>query len=522
MKETIIQSLGVFYESAIFFYCVALFSIYFLLTVFSRLAIHRNKFFARYRSDTTILSSPIAPGISVIAPAFNESLNIIANVRSLLTLDYPLFEVIIVNDGSTDDTLDILIQEFSLTKVDYAYNETLETKPVRGIYKSTRKVYNKLTIVDKVNGKCKADAVNAGLNIAHHPYFLNTDVDCILDNKTLVKLIRPILEEMKPVIAVGASLRIANSCEIDAGMMNAVKVPTSLLPRFQELEYIRSYIMGKLGWSYINAVPNVSGGLGLFNKEVAIKSGGYDPKSFAEDMDIIVRMVRNRIEENQEYAVRYIPETLCWTEAPESLPVFVRQRVRWARGLWQIFATHFRVLFNPKYKRLGLIVFPYNFFFELLAPIIEALGILFYICLIILGLVNWHTAVILLAFVYVYLVFISIIAVLWDQFVFKQYKNWRVVFNLTLMAFIEPIIYHPIVLFSSLKGYIFQLVGKRHSWGNMKRKGFTTVTPKLDNEGILTSQTELENSLLIASTPLKKKYSDETIMSLQSSQMEDE
>lgn len=484
MKETITQSLGLFYENAIFFYCVALFLIYFVLTVLSRLVIHRNKFFARYRNETTILSSPIAPGISVIAPAFNESLNVISNIRSLLTLEYPLFEVIIVNDGSTDDTLEVLIQEFSLTKVDYAYNEILETQPVRGIYRSTEKVYNKLTIVDKINGKCKADAVNAGLNVAHHPYFLNTDVDCILDNKTLVKLIRPILEEMKPVIAVGAGLRIANSCEIDSGMMTMVKVPTALLPRFQELEYIRSFIMGKLGWSYINAVPNVSGGLGLFNKEVAIQAGGYDSKSFAEDMDIVVRMVKNRLEEKEEYAVRYIPETLCWTEAPESLSVFVRQRVRWSRGLWQIFATHFKVLFNPKYKRLGLIVFPYNFFFELLAPIIEVLGIIFYICIIILGLVNWQTAIILLIFVYVYLVFISIVAVLWDQFVFKQYKNWKVVFNLTLMAFIEPLIYHPIVLFSCLKGYLYQLVGRKHSWGNMKRKGFTTAIPKLSNETV--------------------------------------
>src|SRR5690606_19122047 len=165
------------------------------------------------------------------------------------------YEVIIVNDGSTDDTLDILIQEFSLTKVEYAYNPILESKPVRGVYKSTLKAYSRLIIVDKENGKCKADAVNAGLNIAHHPYFLNTDVDCILDNDTLLKLMQPILEEKRPVIAVGAGLKIVNSCEIDAGMMNTVIAPTDLLPRFQELEYTRSFTMGKLGWSYINAVP---------------------------------------------------------------------------------------------------------------------------------------------------------------------------------------------------------------------------------------------------------------------------
>ncbi len=481
MKEAITQSLWFFYGNAIFFYCIALFFVYFVLTVFARLVIHKNRFFNRYRDDNTILSSSIAPGISVIAPAFNESLSIISNVRSLLTLDYPLFEVIIINDGSNDDTLEVLIREFSLIKVDYAYSEILKTSPIRGIYSSTERVYSKLIIVDKINGKCKADAVNAGLNVAHHPYFLNTDVDCILDSKTLVKLIRPILEEIKPVIAVGAGLRLANSCEIDGGMINRVKVPTSLLPRFQELEYIRSYTMGKLGWSYINAVPNVSGGLGLFSKDVAIRCGGYDSQSFAEDMDIVIRMIKVRLEEKEDYVIRYIPETLCWTEGPESLSVFMRQRVRWSRGLWQIFATHFKMLFNYKYKRMGWIIFPYSFFFELLAPIIEAFGIIFYLALIFLGLVNWHTAIILLLFVYVYLAFITVVSVLLDQLVFKQYKSWKGVLSLTLMAFIEPLIYHPIVLLSSLKGYLYQIIGKKHSWGNMKRKGFTTVKTKLSH-----------------------------------------
>lgn len=491
MSKSFFNQLGAFYESAIFMYCVILFAIYFLLIILSRLAIYRNRFFTQYRNENTILSSPIAPGISVIAPAFNEEVTIIPSVRSLLTLSYPLYEVIIVNDGSVDDTLAVLIEEFSLEKVDYAYNPILTTQPVRGIYKSTQKAYNKLIIVDKENGKCKADASNAGLNVAHYPYFLNTDVDCVLDNKTLLKLVQPILEEKVPVIAVGAGLRIANSCEIDAGMINLVKAPTHLLPRFQELEYIRSFTMGKLGWSHINAVPNVSGGLGLFNKEVAMESGGYDFNSFAEDMDLVVRMVKNRIENEEEYAIRYLPETLCWTEGPAGLDVFVRQRVRWARGLWQIFSTHSKVLFNPNYKRLGLIIFPYNFLFELIAPIIEVLGIAYYIYIIIMGYVNWPTAIILLAFVYTSLVFVSIISVLWDQLVFKQYKNWKAVLGLTLMAFIEPIVYHPIILFSTLKGYLYQVFGKKHSWGNMKRKGFkttitttTTTTTIISNESI--------------------------------------
>lgn len=489
MKTTIFEFLGGLYQNIIFGYCIALFLIYFLLIILSRLVIYRNRFLSEYRSGQAILHSSIAPGISVIAPAYNESVTIIHSVRSLLTLNYPLYELIIVNDGSTDNTLEILIDEFGLEKVEYAYSPILTTKPVRGIYKSKQKAYKKLIVVDKVNGQCKADASNAGLNVAHHPYFLNTDADCVLDNQTLLKLIRPILEEKKPVIAVGAGLRIANSCEIDSGVINMVRTPNSLLPRFQELEYIRSFMIGKLGWSYVNSVPNVSGGLGLFNKEVAIQSGGYDSGSFAEDMDLIFRMVRNRIEMKEEYSVRCLPDTLCWTEGPQSLKTFIRQRTRWSRGLWQIYATHFGMFFNPKYKRMGMIVLPYNFIFELLAPILEITGIVIYIYLIIQGLINWPTALILLAFVYSFMVFISIVSVLWDQLVFKQYKSWKSVVSLSLMAFIEPIIYHPLIMYSAIKGYIYQIFGKKYVWGNMNRRGFrTTITTKTVTTMIISNE----------------------------------
>lgn len=432
---------------------------------------------AQYRSEGTIISSSIAPGISVIAPAFNEEVTVIPSVKSLLTLNYPLFEVIIVNDGSKDDTLAVLIKEFSLEKIEYAYNPILKTQPINGVYKSTQQAYSKLIVIDKVNGRCKADASNAGLNVASYPYFLNTDMDCVLDNKTLITMMKPILEEKDQVIAVGAGLRIANSCEIDSGMINTVKPPSRLLPRFQELEYIRSFTMGKMGWSRINAVPNVSGGLGLFDKQVAMEVQGYDPNSFAEDMDLVVKMVKNQIEKDKKYSVRYVPETLCWTEGPETLDVFIRQRVRWARGLWQIFSTHSKVLFNPSYKRMGLLVFPYNFIFELLAPIIEICGIMYLLYHALTGSLNWFSILVFMSFVYIFMAFITIVSVLWDQIVFKQYKTWKEVLGLSLMALIEPVLYHPLILFSSLKGYFYQLIGVKHKWGNMKRKGFqTTVT----------------------------------------------
>jgi len=473
MGVTFVEIASGFFETSVFIYGISLLLIYALLAIMSFLNIALFLRKESYTDYKVIVGSPLAPGISVIAPAFNEGLTIISNVRSLLTFDYPNYEVIIINDGSTDDTLEKVINEFSLVKVDFAYDIKLSAKPVRGVYKSRDEAYAKLIVVDKENGKAKADATNVGINVSNFPYFLCTDVDCILHEQTLGMLIRPMLEEENlRVIATGATLRMANSCEVDEGVLISIKAPRPLLARFQELEYIRSFVMGKMGWSYINAVPNVSGGLGMFDKEIAVKAGGYDPASFGEDMELRMRMSRYVYDNKIKASVRYIPNTLCWTEGPTSVKIFMRQRTRWARGLLQLMLAHKKMLFNPAYGRVGMIVFPYNFFFELLAPVVEFLGIIYYIFLIYFGLVNWPYAIILLIFVYTYSVMISSLSVLWDQLTFQYYKTWKDVVRVVLMVFIEMLIYHPLIVVFSLRGYWFQLTNRKHSWGNMQRAGF--------------------------------------------------
>jgi cellulose synthase/poly-beta-1,6-N-acetylglucosamine synthase-like glycosyltransferase len=473
---------------------------YALLALLSRRGINKFQRKNSYVDYTKLLQSQLAPGISIIAPAFNEAVTIISNVRSLLTLNYPRFEVIIVNDGSTDDTLQKLTNEFELVQVDFAYNERIKSQPVKRLFKSTNSAYDKLVVIDKVNGKSKADASNAGINAAAYDYFLCTDVDCIIEKDTLLRMIKPFMDEEHKkikeigepcpecgyihmvedsirVIATGATLRIANSCEIDEGVITRVRPPEKWLPRFQEMEYLRAYVLGKVGWSMINCVPNVSGGLGLFDKEIAIKAGGYDSKSFAEDMDMVTRMCTYMIDNKLKYAIRYIPTTQCWTEGPPNMKVFSRQRTRWGRGLAEIITIHRKLIFNPHYKQLGLVVLPYNLFFEFLAPIIEFTGILYYIYLILTGNINWHYALILLLFVYLYSVMITTLAVLWDQKTYPYYKTWREVVGLALMAFIEPFVYHPLIVFFALRGYYFFMIGKKHSWGNMQRQGFGKKKP---------------------------------------------
>ncbi|MBO9618931.1 MAG: glycosyltransferase family 2 protein [Niabella sp.] len=462
------------YENTIFIYCLVIFAVQILLMILARLEIRRNVFVNKFWDIKEIEKSAVIPGISVIAPAYNESSTIIDNVRSLLTLYYPKFELIIVNDGSTDDTLQKLIDAYSLIEVDYSYEPAVLSQPIRGFYKSTNKAYKHLLVIDKVNGKCKADAINAGLNAAVFPYFLNTDVDCILHRNTLLYLIRPFLTEQKRVLAVGAAIRMVNSSHVDGGLITGLKPPRNIWARFQEMEYIRAFVMAKVGWSRLNAVPNISGALGLFDKEVVLNVGGYDPGSLGEDMDITIRMVKYACRHKFDYIIKQLPQTLCWTEGPETLRVLKRQRVRWARGLWQLFWRNLHLLFNPRYRATGLIMYPYTFFFELFAPILESIGIIYYIVQISSGTLPWTNATILLIFIYCFSVFISTISVLYDQLVFHQekYKKLSEVIGIALMVFIEPLLYHPFVLYCSLTGYLSQCTKLKPVWGNMQRKGF--------------------------------------------------
>lgn len=464
----------IWFEYFILVFMLSYISFYLVLAVYSYMAINKN---LRVKYDLThnkMIKSNQVLGVSVIAPAYNESANIVYNVKSLLSLFYPKFEVVIVNDGSKDDTLEKLIKNFDLKKVDFFYEERVKTNTVRGHYKSTNPIYDKLLVVDKVNAGSKADASNAGVNSCQYPIFICTDVDCILKKDTITKLVYPFMSEKKRVIASGAGIRISNSCTVKEGHLKEVKFPKEMFPRFQELEYVRSFLFGRMAWSRMNGLLLVSGGLGMFEKKAFFKVGGYWHESLGEDLDLVIRMRKLMHEQKEEFSIRYIAESLCWTEVPSTAKILIRQRARWSRGLVQTLKIHKNIFFNPKYGISGMLVFPYFVFFEFLVPILELLGII----LIIFSLIFLDTNLdfLLYSTIAIFLFFqsITLISILIDEFLFKNYNNLKEILILILISIVEPILYHPINTFAYLKGYWLFIRKKELKWGDMTRKGFTT------------------------------------------------
>ena len=432
----------------------------------------RNRF-VRY---DVLLSLSDTPAISLIAPAYNEERTITENILSLLSINYNNFEVIVVNDGSKDNSIPLLIEAFSLVAVDAVYADTIATKKVRAVYRSTNPSYARLVVVDKENGG-KADALNAGINCSQNPYIVCIDVDCIMDKDVLLKLAKPFMEQHdKRVIATGGVVRIANSCEIKSGKLVKVNAPDNLLARIQVLEYLRAFLLGRMAWAHLDGLLLISGAFGMFDREIVVKSGGYNTQTVGEDMELVVRMRRYMIEHNLEYTVRYIPDPLCWTEAPETYKVLAKQRSRWTRGTMETLWIHRKMMLNPKYKILGLVSFPYWFVYEYLAPIIEFTGLLITILLVCFNVLSWHYFFIFLAFVYCYALLFSMIALFAEESTYKRYRHLSDLRKLTVAALLEPLIFHPFTVYAALKGNWQKLRGNS-GWGEMTRTGFTKTPP---------------------------------------------
>lgn len=462
--------MGFIFANLIFILTLILFGSYLILGIFSAVALRKYLRKNSYVNYNSLVASPLSPKISIIAPAFNESKSIIYNVRTLLSLYYNNFEVILVNDGSTDNTFEKIEEEYELTKVNYYFDYRLPCERIRGVYKSKNPSYNRLTVIDKINGG-KADSLNAGINICQSSLFVSIDADSIIEADSILKLVKPFLEEKdRKVIGAGGVIRIVNSCDVEGGHIREIHLPSQILPRLQVLEYTRAFLLGRMAWSQLDGLMLISGAMGIFDRETVIKSGGYSIKTVGEDMELVLRMRRHMAEEGVKYEVTYIPDPLCWTEVPSDLNGMHRQRTRWTRGLVESLWTHRKIFFNSAYGRLGLLGYPFWFFFEWLAPLIAFAGFVYTIYLVFINAMNWPFYALLFLFVYTFAVSLSIWAILFEEITFHKYKRRRDVLKLVLAAFIEPFFY-PIHTFFALYGNIEAMRGKK-GWGTADRKGF--------------------------------------------------
>jgi cellulose synthase/poly-beta-1,6-N-acetylglucosamine synthase-like glycosyltransferase len=449
-------------------YFLAINAIYFVLYLISFVEIAdyvRREIFSGF---SELFTSNYAPPVSVVVPAYNEEATITESVRSFLTLHYPLHEVIVVNDGSSDGTLEVLMQEFGLYESDQPMRMQLETAPLRGIYTSPTE---RLIVVDKENGG-KSDALNAGICAASYPLVCCMDADIILEEDALLRVARPMIESGS-VAAVGGIIRVANGCEFEKGRLVKVKTPRKPLPNFQIVEYLRAFIAVRTAWSRLNCLLIISGAFGMFRRRDLILAGGYSGDTMGEDMELTTRMHRVLRENDRKYKISFVPDPIAWTEVPDTLRVLGRQRDRWHRGLIDTLVRHRRMLFNPRYGPVGLIAMPYFFIFEFLGPVIELLGYAAFVAGVALGVINGPFALAFFLAAVGLGVLLSTAAVFLEELRLERYPRWWDLVKLTLYGVLENFGYRQLnTLWRAMA--IVSFLRNNTNWGAMERKGFRT------------------------------------------------
>ena len=448
-------------------YFAALNGLYLLFTAMAWRSVSQHLRRRSYDGAAERFASPLTPGISVLLPAFDEEAGIVASVRSLLRLRYPDFEIIVVSDGSTDRTLERLDEAFDLAPVRKVVRGELETAPVGRTYVSRR--HPSLFVLDKANGG-KADALNAAVNVASKPYVCAVDADAVIEEDALLRVAQPIVDDPERVVATGGIVRIANGCRIEDGEIVEVGLPDSRLVTLQVVEYFRAFIVGRVGWSELNALLIISGAFGVFRRDTVEAVGGWWTGTVGEDAELVVRLHRHMRERGEPYRIAFLPDPVCWTEAPSDVRTLSRQRRRWQRGLAQTLWRHRDAIGRPSQGAFGLVAMPYFAVFELLGPIIEVLSYLVLPFAVLLGLLS---PAYLLAFGVVALLLgllLSVAALALEEFSFRRHPSGREVARMLAYAVVDNFGYRQLCDVWRLVGLVDAL-RRRTGWGAQRRQG---------------------------------------------------
>jgi len=457
----------------IYFLCIN--SIYTFLTFIAYFEVKRQKKRSYINDYNYLYNSKLAPGLSLIISAFNEELTIVDSIKSYLKTRYRTFEVVLVNDGSTDNTLQVIKDNFDLVETKQVLHTAIKTKNVHAAYRS--KTDPRLIVIDKKAGGKKADGSNCAINAAKYPYLLNLDADVILEKDAVLKVMKAVMDDQEKNIAVGGIVRIINGSDEKDGELTKIHLSHNPLVNFQIVEYFRAFNAGRTGFSKLKTLLIVSGAFHVFNMEAVRKAGGYSTDTVTEDMEMLIRMHRKYIDAKQPYNVVYLPYPVCWTEAPENLKILGNQRNRWHRGLCEILTQQKNMIFNPKYGRIGLFGLPFFFLFEFLGPLVEITGYGYFFYVIINGVVNWQFFWWFMLLAINWGVLLSVSAILYEDLNFNWYKKTHQIMRLFFYAVLENFGYRQITVFWRIHGFFDFLIGKK-GWGEMTRKGFQKTNDK--------------------------------------------
>ena len=464
MNEQLAQALGIA-GIIIVAYFIVLNSFYLSMSLLAFASLRRYARRLQAIDVEELVGMAGAPPITIISPAYNEEATCVEATRSLLSLRYPEYDVVVVNDGSSDRTLDVLREAFDLVPAARVPTADIPTARVRAVFRSRRQEH--LWVIDKDNGG-KADALNTGLNFCRTPVFCAIDADTLLEPDALIRVVRPFFEDRR-TIAAGGIIRIVNGSTVQHGRVTDVKLPRNLLARIQVLEYLRAFLAERMGWSALDAMLIISGAFGLFRRETVVAAGGFATDTVGEDMELVVRLHRYCRENKIPYDITFVPDPVAWTECPETVSMLGRQRNRWQRGLAQTLLRHKRMLLNPRYGRVGMLAFPYYFFLEMLGPLVELLGYIMFAMLFALGLISWLYATAFIMVAFVLGMTISVAAVCLEELTFRRYRRSGDLLRLIALSLLENFGYRQLNTFWRVRG-LFGMRGK--GWGVMVRRGF--------------------------------------------------
>ncbi len=449
------------------FYFFLVNTTYIILNIIAFFSIRKKRLKKKIQDIDKPFSSEFYKPLSIIVPAYNEEKTIVSNLESILELQYPEFEVIVVNDGSSDNTLQKLFENFNLKSFTTNYNAEIETESVNCIYQST--THPNLIVIDKENGG-KADSLNAGVNMSSYPLVCNIDADSLIDSEALLRIVEPFVNDWR-VIAAGGTIRVANSCKVKNGQVKEVNLSNNFLVRMQVVEYLRAFLFGRVGWAAINSLLIISGAFGVFKKKHLIRAGGYNPDTVGEDMELVLRLNRKMKEFQRKYKVVFLPDPVCWTQVPDNTNSLSKQRKRWHRGLGESLFYNISLFFNYKYGSIGLIAFPFYFFVELLGPIVETVGYISLILTFILGYGN-HQIILLFLIASILLgILLSLTSLLFEEMSFRKYEKTKDIFILAITAVLENFGYKQLNTIWRMKG-LYQLITGNKEWGTQIRSQF--------------------------------------------------